>query len=276
MIALEERGVDMERFFEIVDNSHPVLRFCGRFDDRSPIWNYTRHSHPYIELLFFLDGKASLEISGVQMSVMLFDAVAYPTGWKHQSEVSAERRREVICLWIDLPELRLPLPIHLHDRDGTIGQLFQMIHSEAKRKRPEPLLLEQEIKTLLMLMLRSQSEAKSTEGVLAYVVQYLHAHYAEPITLEQLAQMEHISKSYLSRRFRQQTGMTVISYVNRLRVEAARRLLIGSDMRVNEIAYQVGFECPKYFYRVFRSVTGASPAAFRKSYTSERTDPEAS
>ena len=273
MIALEERGVDMERFFEIVDNSHPVLRFCGRFDDRSPIWNYTRHSHPYIELLFFLDGKASLEISGMQMSVTLFDAVAYPTGWKHQSEVSAERRREVICLWIDLPELRLPSPIQLHDRDGTIGRLFQMIYSEAKRKRPEPLLLEQEIKTLLMLMLRSQSEAKSTEGALAYVVQYLHAHYAEPITLEQLAQMEHISKSYLSRRFRQQTGMTVISYVNRLRVEAARRLLIGSDMRVNEIAYQVGFECPKYFYRVFRGVTGASPAAFRKSYTS-RTDPE--
>ena len=90
----------------------------------------------------------------------------------------------------------------------------------------------------------------------------------------ELLQMEHISKSYLSRRFRQQTGMSVIRYVNRLRVEAAKRLLIGSKLRVNEIAYQVGFESPKYFYRVFKTAAGASPAAFRKSYTSERTDPE--
>ena len=182
----------------------------------------------------------------MQLSVSLFDAVAYPAGWKHQEEIAPERRREVICLWIDLPELRLPSPIHLHDRDEAIGRLFQMIYGEAK----------------------------AAEGVLAYVVQYLHAHYTEPITLEQLAQMEHISKSYLSRRFRQQTGMSVIRYVNRLRVEAAKRLLIGSKLRVNEIAYQVGFESPKYFYRVFKAAAGASPAAFRKSYTSERTDPE--
>ena len=70
------------------------------------------------------------------------------------------------------------------------------------------------------------------------------------------------------------TGMSVIRYVNRLRVEASKRLLIGSKLRVNEIAYQVGFESPKYFYRVFKAAAGASPAAFRKSYTSERTDPE--
>lgn len=86
--------------------------------------------------------------------------------------------------------------------------------------------------------------------------------------------MEHISKSYLSRQFKRQTGMTVIGYVNRLRVEAAKRLLTGSELRVDEIAYQVGFESPKYFYRVFKAAAGASPAAFRKSYTSERTDPE--
>ena len=132
----------MEQFFDIIACSRPILRFCERFDDQSPLWNYTRHSHPYIELLFFLDGKSELEVSGMQLSVSLFDAVAYPAGWKHQEEITPERRREVICLWIDLPELRLPSPIHLHDRDEAIGRLFQMIYGEAKRKRPEPLLLE--------------------------------------------------------------------------------------------------------------------------------------
>lgn len=264
----------MEQFFDIIACSRPILRFCERFDDRSPLWNYTRHSHPYIELLFFLDGKSELEVSGMQLSVSLFDAVAYPAGWKHQEEITPERRREVICLWIDLPELRLPSPIHLHDRDEAIGRLFQMIYGETKRKRPEPLLLEQEIKTLLMLMLRSQNEVRAADGSLTYVLRYIHSRYTKPITLESLAQMEHISKSYLSRQFKRQTGMTVIGYVNRLRVEAAKRLLTGSELRVDEIAYQVGFESPKYFYRVFRAAAGSSPAAFRKSYTSKRTDPE--
>ena len=68
----------------------------------------------------------------------------------------------------------------------------------------------------------------------------------------------------LHRRFKQQTGMTVIAYVNRLRTETAKRLLTATDHSVSEIAYQVGFESPKYFCRTFRNQTGESPAAFRK------------
>lgn len=262
----------MEQYFSVIHNSRPVLRFCERFDDKSPLWNYSRHSHPYIELLFFLDGKGTLEVSGVQMSISLFDAVAYPAGWKHQEEVTSERKREVICLWVDLPELRLPTPVQLHDRDGTLNHLFQMIYREAKRDNPQQILLEHELKTLLILMLRNQSEAKDSEGTLVYVLQYIHSHYMEQITLEQLANMEHISTSYLSRQFKRQTGMTVITYVNQLRIEAARHLLIGSQMRVNEIAYQVGFESPKYFYRMFKALTGESPAAFRRKYRATAPD----
>lgn len=258
----------LEHSFQTIRRGKPELKFCERFDDKSSLWNYSRHSHPYIELMFFLDGKGNLEVSGKRLSISLFDAVVYPGGWQHQEEVTSERKREVICLWVDLPELQLPGPIHLHDRDGTLRNMFQLIYREAKRESPEPLLLEQELKVLLMLLLRNQNEVKTSEGALAYVLQYIHAHYMEPITLECLADMEHISKSYLSRQFKQQTGMTVISYVNQLRTEAAKRLLIGSNLRVNEIAYHVGFESPKYFYRLFRSLTGDSPASFRKKYGS--------
>ena len=49
----------MKHDFDIIHNSRPVLRFCEQFDDTNPLWNHSRHSHPYIELLFFLDGKAN-------------------------------------------------------------------------------------------------------------------------------------------------------------------------------------------------------------------------
>lgn len=266
-------GVDtmeLSQYYHIIRESKPKLKFCEWFDDRSTIWNFTRHSHPYIELMYFFEGKGKLEVSGTQMSISLFDAVVYPAGWEHQEDLVSERRREIICLWIDLPGLKLDAPMHLHDMDNTLNHVFRMLYQEAKRANPEPLLLEHQMKLLLTMLLRNQSEAKAREGTLAYVLQYIHTHFAEHITLDELAALEHISKSYLSRQFKQQTGMTVVAYINQLRIETAKRLLTGSDMSVNEIAYQIGFESPKYFYRTFKKLTDESPASFRRQYKNKQ------
>ena len=256
----------LDEYYWVIHESKPKLRFCERFDETNPLWNFSRHSHPYIELLYFLDGKGKLEVSGTQMSISLFDTVVYPAGWEHQEEATAEKRREVICLWVDIPELALDAPIQLHDRENDMSQLFLALHREAKREQPEPFLLEYGIKMLLTKILRDQNENQFREEFLTCVLQYIHAHYAEKITLDDLTELEHISKSYLCRQFKQQTGMTVISYVNNLRIEMAKRLLLGTSCTVNEIAYQVGFESPKYFYRAFKALVGESPAAFCKKY----------
>lgn len=253
-------------YYHIIREGQPELKFCERFDDTSPTWNFTRHSHPYLELMYFMAGQSGLEVESQRMSITLYDAVVYPARWAHQEAAATERRREVICLWISLPELTLSKPIQLHDKDGGLGRLFAALHQEAGRDRPEPLILEYEMKLLLTTILRNQSESRDREGILTYVLQYIHAHYAEPITLDQLAALEHISKSYLSRLFKQQTGQTVITYINSLRIETAKRLLTTTRENVDEIAYRVGFESPKYFYRSFRALTGDTPAGFRKRY----------
>lgn len=255
--------------YQIICESQPELKFCERFDDASPIWNFTRHSHPCLELMYFAEGQGDLEVSGHKMSVTLYDAVVYPANWAHQEAAAAERRREIICLWVSLPELQLTGPIQLHDRDGELSALFSAIHREYKRERPEPLILEYLIKLLLTSILRSQSESRNREGTLTCALQYIHTHYAQPITLDQLASMEHISKSYFSRLFKRQTSQTVISYVNALRIETAKRLLTATQANVDEIACQVGFESPKYFYRTFRALTGDTPAGFRRRYRSQ-------
>lgn len=256
----------LEEYYKIIHDSRPKLWFCERFDETSEIWNFSRHSHPYLELMYFLNGKGELEVSGTQMSISLFDTVVYPARWEHQEAAAAEQQREIICLWVDLPELKLEAPIQTRDGENIIGSLFHTVYREAKRANPEPYCLEYALKLLLTVILRSQSETRSREGFLTYVLQYIHAHYTERITLEQLAELEHISKSYLSRQFKQQTGVTVIAYINRLRTETAKRLLTTTSYSVSEIAYQVGFESPKYFCRAFRNQTGESPAVFRKKY----------
>lgn len=263
----------LEDYYHIIRESRPQLKFCERFDDSSPTWNFTRHSHPYLELMYFTEGRSGLEVERQRMSITLYDAVVYPARWAHQEAAATERRREIICLWISLPELELTEPIQLHDRDGGLARLFTALHQEAKRDRPEPLILEYEMKLLLTTILRSQSESRDREGILTCVLQYIHTHYAEPITLDQLASLEHISKSYLSRLFKRQTGQTVITYINSLRIETAKRLLTATRESVDEIACKVGFESPKYFYRAFRTLTGDTPAGFRKRYQNESPRP---
>jgi len=256
--------MDNTEKYQVIRDSHPILRFCERFNETSDIWDFNVHSHPYIELMFFLEGTASIDLAGTSLSVSLFDTVIYPAGCPHREDPSPELKREIICLWVELPELELEAPLQIQDSENQLNNLFFRIHEESKRERKTPFLLEYYLKALLTLVLRLASEERQKQ-MLPNVMQYIHTHFTEQIALDTLAKLEHISKSYLSRQFKRFTGMTVIEYVNSLRVEMAKHLLVTSDESVTNIAYHVGYESPKYFYRTFRAACGLSPAAFRKA-----------
>lgn len=73
-----------DEYCEIIHKSSPVLRFCERFDESSDKWNLKKHSHPYIELIYYMEGKAGLEAGGLHIDASIFDTIAYPaarTGW---------------------------------------------------------------------------------------------------------------------------------------------------------------------------------------------------
>lgn len=209
-----------------------------------------------------------MDVSGTNISFSLYDTVIYPAYHEHQDKRIPESRREIICMWIDMPELVFEGPMRIRDRNGVLLAAFQSLFREARRENPEPQLLEYGMKFLMTLVLREYAETKAGEGVqlLDHALSYIRLHYAERITLDQLAELEHISTSYLSRRFKQRTGKSVIAYINAFRIERSKQYLMASALDVNEIAYQVGFDSPKYFHRVFKTLTGESPASFRKRY----------
>ena len=94
---------------------------------------------------------------------------------------------------------------------------------------------------------------------------YVHEHYTEPLTRDDLAQHLSMNSDYLTHCFRTEVGMTPITYLNRYRVNKARVLLAESDMNVTEIAMAVGFSDSSYFGRVFRRQVGVSPDAYRRN-----------
>jgi AraC family transcriptional regulator len=97
--------------------------------------------------------------------------------------------------------------------------------------------------------------------------EYLHAHYLQPVSLTDLAARVEVDPSHLARTFREHFGCTMSDYVRGLRVEHARRALLGTSKTLSEIAYSTGFADQAHFSRVFKQHTGVSPGAYRRIAT---------
>jgi AraC-like DNA-binding protein/mannose-6-phosphate isomerase-like protein (cupin superfamily) len=95
-------------------------------------------------------------------------------------------------------------------------------------------------------------------------VNLLSERMSEDTRIEELAKELGISAAYLQRLFRQVHGMTIIDYLNRMRIERAKLLLLNTDDPVVEIAMEAGFNSRQHFTRVFTSLEGISPQEYRR------------
>ncbi|GGF79182.1 AraC family transcriptional regulator [Paenibacillus albidus] len=97
------------------------------------------------------------------------------------------------------------------------------------------------------------------------IMGWIEEHYHEEVNLEQLAEEIHLSKSYVSRIFHQETGGRLVDYLTARRIKQACRLLGTTDMSVEQIGIAVGFPNASYFNQLFKRVLGTTPLKYRKS-----------
>lgn len=97
------------------------------------------------------------------------------------------------------------------------------------------------------------------------VALYLQTHIHESVSLEELAQRFFMSRSYLTRSFRNITGFSVVEYMTYIRIQKAQQLLRESDRSITEIADLCGFGNITYFEKVFKEATGQTPVQYRKN-----------
>jgi AraC-like DNA-binding protein len=105
--------------------------------------------------------------------------------------------------------------------------------------------------------------ANAEPPVITKAKQYISEHHTEDLSLGQVAAAMHTSIFYFCKLFRKITGTTFTEFVSRTRVEKAKHLLLNPNLRVSEIAYEVGFQSLTHFNRVFRKVMGESPTDYR-------------
>jgi len=96
--------------------------------------------------------------------------------------------------------------------------------------------------------------------------EFIETNFQNKITVDQLASMIALSRRNLERRFKKATANTVVEYIQRVKIEAAKMSLESSRENVNEVMYNVGYSDPKAFRTTFRKITGLSPIQYRNKY----------
>jgi len=117
-----------------------------------------------------------------------------------------------------------------------------------------------------MYRIEQQDELTEYFQELLPVVRHIEQHYAEPITMTEMANLAGLSSTHFNRRFRQLLRMTPMQYLRTIRAQATQRLLTTTSRSIAEIAVDVGYTDQSHLTKRFREVTGMTPAAYRKRF----------
>jgi transcriptional regulator GlxA family with amidase domain len=104
------------------------------------------------------------------------------------------------------------------------------------------------------------------DGTIKLAQQFIERNFQEKMTVEQLASMFALSRRNLERRFKKATTNTLVEYMHRVKVEAAKKSLETGREHVNEIMYRVGYNDSKTFRDIFKKYTGLSPVEYKNRY----------
>ncbi len=106
----------------------------------------------------------------------------------------------------------------------------------------------------------------SEDTILSHAAQYVRQNFINHITIKDLSCFCHCSESYLSHIFKKRIGININTYINKVRIEAAKNFLINCDTSIEEIALNVGFSDPNYFSRVFTGLASIPPTEYRRRF----------
>ena len=188
-----------------------------------------------------LESPLAYTVLGVEGLGTLAGAEGYTmlhlhTGWEEL----------VLCLRLMLQEAEGALPGH----EAVCQNLLEVVMIRLGRQRD--------------ITLSGEAAGPRSSRECDLVRRYIDNHFKENLTLDQLAQMAHLSKYYLVHAFRREFGASPISYLIGRRIEESRFLLRETDHTLSLIAEILGFSSLSYFSQCFRRVEGVSPMEYRK------------
>ncbi|MGO4543375.1 response regulator [Paenibacillus sp. 2TAB23] len=206
------------------------------------------------ELLFLVESGKSLKVKELVLDFFAF--------YIRQPAVSLAQLKEQSRDMIQEVKKMLSVYLQTHADGSPSSSLESVLNISFDLDSIREYLL-----TVLMSTadLLKESSVYASENVIDNIKTYIHKNFTKDLTLEKISSLFYLNPSYLSFLFKEKTTHNFTDYINQLRIEHAKTLLKNSDDKVYKVAKQLGFDNPKYFFRVFKKITGATPEEFRKS-----------
>ena len=113
------------------------------------------------------------------------------------------------------------------------------------------------------ILLPSDEHGTHSSDIIEQAVSYINEHFAEPISIESLADEMGLSQYHFIRKFKKETGYTPHEYLNNTRIAAASYLLKLTALPIKEICFQSGFASETVFYNAFKRRMGITPLQYR-------------
>lgn len=274
------RGTYGFRFAE-----QPLLPLCSLYAigferEGNPAYDWhglARTDGPLLLFQYTLDGEGELEVGGKKYRMEPGRAFLVEIPGNHRYRLPAGsdvweflfillRPHPVASLWEDI-KLRLGEAPYLPQGSGPIAALNDLFRDARMGKVADPYTASSHTYRFMMELARfSMHKGRSDEDwpqIVKAAVKHMEKHYNNMADQEQLAKELGVSKYHFLRIFSAFVGMTPGEYVSRLRIEKAVSLLRQTDWSIEEVASAVGYSSGSYFIKVFRKLTGQTPARFR-------------
>ena len=249
-------------------------------------WHSIQHTHNCSELFYVIEGQGQFLIENETYPVSVNDLVIVNPNVSH-TEVSLNASPlKYIVLGVEGLELTATngsnntnfCIINFKNLRENILLCLQNMLTEIENKHPGYDIVCQDLMEILIVLLGRQTNfatilspiSKKTSRLCGSSKRYIDTHYQENITLDQLAEVCHVSKYHLAHAFTEEYGISPINYLISKRISEAEHLLKTTDFSLSLISSTTGFSSSSYFAQIFRKQKGMSPTEFRKSSRQEQ------
>ena len=243
-------------------------------------WHSIQHTHNCSELFYVIDGQGQFLIEDQTYPVSASDLVIVNPNVSH-TEVSLNASPlKYIVLGVEGLELTATnnddntnfCIINFKTRKDNILLCLQNMLAEIETKNTGYEIICQDLMEILIVLLGRQTNfatiltpvSKKASRLCGSTKRYIDTHYQENITLDQLAEFNHVSKYHLAHAFTQEYGISPINYLISKRIMEAEHLLKTTDFSLSLISSTTGFSSSSYFAQIFKKQKGMSPTQFRK------------
>jgi AraC-like DNA-binding protein len=265
-----------QRFLRLQSNQKPLTFAYGVRHSVEAHSYYPEHAHRGLELVFHPTGIGVTHID--QRHTIAFDkgsVVVYPPGRFHDQEIRI--KGEDLCVQIVSKHPNPPFPKeHLYlptfDDPGLSEDFLILSQGNTALTASEQSVLNFRATSALLAVVNhacNSLEKSSVSPAEKYVMeaeQYVRLHFEKIVFLADVAKVVGISSDHLRHLFLKQRGKNLASYINELRIERAKMLLVHSRLPLKQIATLCGFSDEYYFSAVFRRMIRIAPRRYRVKY----------